>query len=71
MKHNTSKSLREHLKEVNLVEPNDLGVPFLTKIYRKINIFFKNAPFIFIIPIAILSAIGFIYIFIVFKIKKI
>ncbi|MCX6731299.1 MAG: hypothetical protein NTZ55_05620 [Candidatus Roizmanbacteria bacterium] len=46
-----------------VVEPNDLGIPFLTIPYRKINVFFKTAPFIFIVPLSILGAIGLVYLF--------
>ena len=63
MKRNTSVLLKKHLKEAIIVEPNDLGIPLLTIVYRKINIFFKTAPFIFIVPISILGAIGLVYIF--------
>ena len=63
MKQNTTSILKKHLKEVLIVEPNDLGIPFLTAVYRKINIFFKTAPFIFIVPLSILGATGLVYIF--------
>ena len=63
MKQNTSKLLKKHLREVNVVEPNDLGIPLLTNTYRKINIFFKTAPFMFVVPIAILGATGLVYLF--------
>jgi hypothetical protein len=63
MKQKTSSLLKQRLKEVNIVEPNDLGIPQLTALYRKINIFFKTAPFIFIVPISILGAAGLVYIF--------
>lgn len=63
MKKNTQELLGKRLKEVMVVEPNDLGIPLLTFIYRKINIFFKTAPFIFIVPISILSSVVLVYIF--------
>jgi len=63
MRQNTSTLLKKHLREVNVVEPNDLGAPLLTYIYRRINIFFKTAPFIFVVPIALLGAAGLVYIF--------
>jgi hypothetical protein len=63
MKQNTSTLLKKHLKEINVVEPNDLGIPLLTEFYRKINIFFKTAPFIFIVPISILGAAVLVYLF--------
>jgi hypothetical protein len=63
MKKNSFTLLKKNLKDVTVVEPNDLGIPLLTHIYRKINIFFKTAPFIFIIPLSILGAIGVVYLF--------
>ncbi len=44
--------LQRKLKEVYFVEPNDLGFPFITKIYHRISKFFKTIPFIFIIPLS-------------------
>lgn len=63
MKQKTPSFLKNHLRELNIVEPNDLGIPFVTFIYRKINVFFKTAPFIFVIPIALFIATGLVYIF--------
>ncbi len=63
MKKNTKAFLKKSLKEMTVVQPNDLGNPFLTSIYRKVNTFFKTAPFIFVIPLAILSATGLVYLF--------
>jgi len=63
MKQTISKLLKKQLIEVNVVEPNDLGIPLLTIIYRKINIFFKTAPFVFVVPISLLVATGLVYIF--------
>jgi len=69
MKKNISQILIKHLKEVNVVEPNDLGIPFLTGFYRKINVFFKTAPFIFVVPISLLGAMGLVYIFNILAIR--
>lgn len=63
MRQNTTALLKKRLKEVSVVEPNDLGIPLLTSVYRKINIFFKTAPFIFIVPLAILGATALVYLF--------
>ncbi len=63
MKSNTSQLLKRHLKEVTVVEPNDLGLPLLTHFYRRINIFFKTAPFIFIVPLSLIGAITLVYVF--------
>lgn len=63
MKQNFKKQLQEHLREVSIVEPNDLGIPLLTLYYRKVNKFFKTAPFIFVVPLALAGATGLVYIF--------
>lgn len=62
MKHKTHQ-LKKHLKDVYVVEPNDLGFPFLTFLYRKINIFFKTAPFIFLVPLSFIGATLIVYVF--------
>jgi hypothetical protein len=62
MKQKTS-ALKKHLKEVYIVEPNDLGFPPLTFLYRKINIFFKTAPFIFLVPLSFIGATLIVYVF--------
>ncbi|OIO75196.1 MAG: hypothetical protein AUJ85_03810 [Elusimicrobia bacterium CG1_02_37_114] len=58
-----TRQLQKHLKEIYVVEPNDLGFPLLTFIYRKINIFFKNAPFIFLVPLSFIGATLIVYVF--------
>ena len=58
-----TRQLKNHLKEVYVVEPNDLGLPILTSCYRKINIFFKTAPFIFLVPISFMGATLVVYVF--------
>jgi hypothetical protein len=63
MKQHTATLLKKHLKEINVIEPNDLGIPLLTMVYRNINIFFKTAPFLFIVPIAVIGAAGLVYLF--------
>ncbi|MBI4973337.1 hypothetical protein HZC27_01875 [Candidatus Roizmanbacteria bacterium] len=49
--------LRRKLNEVYVVEPNDLGLPYLTAFYRRVNVFFKRMPFIIIVPAALLGAL--------------
>lgn len=49
--------LRRKLNEVYTVEPNDLGFPYLTSLYRRINIFLKRMPFIIIVPASLLGAL--------------
>ena len=63
MKQQTSTFLKKHLREVGVVEPNDLGIPLLTALYRRVNVFFKTAPFIFVVPLSIVGAVGIVYIF--------
>lgn len=62
MKQNIS-ILKKRLKETMVVEPNDLGFPLLTTFYRKINIFFKTTPFVFVVPISIIGAISLVFLF--------
>lgn len=63
MKQNISNLLKKRLKEATVVEPNDLGYRPLTTLYRKITIFFKTAPFLFVVPIALIGATGLVYLF--------
>lgn len=56
MKHSYSE-LRDKMEEVYLVEPNDLGFARATYLYRKINVYFKQMPFLFIIPLSFVVAI--------------
>lgn len=54
--HNSAK-LKEKLHEVYGIEPNDLGIAWLTKIYKRITCRLKDKPFLYVIPLAfILSA---------------
>jgi hypothetical protein len=62
MKQKTA-ALKKHLKEVYVVEPNDLGFPTLTLLYRRVNIFFKTAPFIFLVPLSFMGATLIVYLF--------
>jgi len=63
MKQNFKKKLTNRLHEVIVVEPNDLGVPLLTHYYRKVNGFFKTAPFIFVVPLTLLAALLLVILF--------
>jgi len=58
-----TKQLEQYNAELHVVEPNDLGLPTLNLVYRKINGFFKTAPFIFIVPISLLLAGLLVYAF--------
>jgi hypothetical protein len=57
------RQLQQYLDELRMVEPNDLGIPALTDIYRSVNAFFKTAPFLFIVPISLLGAGFLVYLF--------
>lgn len=57
------RELKKHLKDVYVVEPNDLGIPLLTTLYRKINVFFKTAPFLFLVPLSFIGATFIVYMF--------
>lgn len=49
--------LKRKLNEVFSVEQNDLGINFLTYYFKKITVYLKEAPFIYVIPIAFLASI--------------
>jgi len=49
--------LKRKLNEVFVVEPNDLGIVFLTNWYKRITAYFKTAPFLIVIPLSFLVAI--------------
>jgi len=55
--------LKVRLQDSTIVEPNEFSLPFITHLYRKINRFFKTAPFIFVIPISILTSALIVYAF--------
>lgn len=44
--------LKKRLNEVFFIESNDLGLPFLTNVYKILTARFKIAPFIIIIPLS-------------------
>lgn len=50
--------LKHRMEEVSIVEPNDFGSASLNRLYRTVNRFFKNAPFIIVIPASIIIAIS-------------
>lgn len=51
------------MEEVYMVEPNDLGYPLLTRLYRRINRYFKRAPFIIVIPASLAFALTLYFLF--------
>jgi len=52
--------LKKKMKEVFIVEPNDLNIDFLTNFYKKATSYLKTTPFIIIIPFSFLAGL-FIY----------
>jgi len=57
----SSISFQKRLNEVFLLEPNNLGVGFLTNLYKKIVARFKVAPFIILIPTSfMISALAYL-----------
>ncbi len=63
MKQKTNKLLIDTLKEVTIVQPNDLGFAPLTFLYRRTTYFFKTAPFLVVVPLALIGSTGIVYIF--------
>lgn len=49
--------LKHKLQEVYFIEPNDLGNPQLTAVYKITTSFLKKMPFIFIIPLSMIFSI--------------
>lgn len=49
--------MKQKLNEVFSVEPNDLGVGFLTNYFRKITAYFKVIPFVYFIPLTFLISL--------------
>lgn len=46
--------LKKKLNEVFFIEPNDLGINFLTFYFKKITARLKIMPFVYVIPFAFL-----------------
>jgi len=49
--------MKQKLNETFSIEPNDLGVDFLTFYFKKITAYFKVIPFVYVIPFAFLISI--------------
>ncbi|MFA5770023.1 MAG: hypothetical protein WC894_00830 [Patescibacteria group bacterium] len=49
--------LKRKMNEVFSIEPNELGVNFLTSHFKKLTAYLKVAPFIYIIPLTFILAI--------------
>mgnify|MGYP001581769386 CR=1 FL=1 len=54
---NINFRMKQKMNEVFSIEPNNLGVNFLTIYFKKITAYLKIAPFIYIIPFTILTAL--------------
>ncbi len=55
--------LKKKLYEVYFIEPNDLGIGVITKIYKIFTKPIKTMPFLFILPISIFIALSIYIIF--------
>jgi hypothetical protein len=60
--HNSAK-LKHKLQEVYAVEPNDLGLFWLTFLYKKFTHRLKDKPFLYIIPLAFIVTAGLYFLF--------
>ncbi len=49
--------LKKKLNEVFSIEPNDLGIDFLTFYFKKITAYLKIIPFVYVIPFAFLISL--------------
>jgi len=49
--------LKKKLDEVFSIEPNDLGIDFITFYFKKITAYFKTIPFVYVIPFTFLISL--------------
>ena len=49
--------LKKKLNEVFSIEPNDLGIDFITFYFKKITAYFKTIPFVYVIPFTFLISL--------------
>lgn len=49
--------LKRKMNEVFSIEPNELGVNFLTSYFKKLTAYLKVAPFVYIIPLTFILSI--------------
>ncbi|VVA44056.1 conserved hypothetical protein [Candidatus Roizmanbacteria bacterium] len=54
---NINFRMKQKMNEVFSVEPNELGVSFLTNYFKKITAYLKIMPFVYIIPVTFLISI--------------
>lgn len=48
---------KRKMNEVFSIEPNELGVNFLTSYFRKITAYLKVTPFVYVVPLTFLTSI--------------
>jgi hypothetical protein len=49
--------MKQKMNEVFLVEPNELGINYLTIYFKKITAYLKTMPFVYIIPLTLFVSI--------------
>ena len=49
--------LKKKLAETYSVEPNDLGLNFLTFYFKKLSVYLKTIPFVYIIPLTLIISV--------------
>jgi hypothetical protein len=49
--------LKRKMDEVFSIEPNELGINFLTTYFKKLTIYLKVVPFVYIIPLTFITSI--------------
>jgi len=49
--------LEKHLDDVFIVAPTDLGNPYVTGLFRRMNVCVKRMPFLVVIPVSIVFSI--------------
>jgi len=59
---NINFRMKQKMNEVFLVEPNELGIGFLTIYFKKITAYLKIMPFIYIIPLTLFVSISLYFI---------
>lgn len=57
MNQRTYSDLRNHYKEVFVLEPNDLHFPLATKIFKKFSPLLKIFPFRVFVPLSVLGTV--------------
>ncbi|MBI2051723.1 hypothetical protein HYT33_03100 [Candidatus Roizmanbacteria bacterium] len=58
-----TSQLRHKLQEVFIIEPNDLGIDILTRLYKETTAFLKTMPFVIVVPVSFVIAVTFYLIF--------